>query len=69
MKIVYIKVTFKDLFSGATMVKPTMKRRYIYQNEKSIGQVVERFEDNIHFSRRLNKFKLKIMKLKLNTSF
>jgi hypothetical protein len=25
MKIVYIKVTFEDLFSGATMVKPATR--------------------------------------------
>jgi hypothetical protein len=51
MKIVYIKVTFEDLFSGATMVKPQHEAKiHLSKNEKSIGQVVERFEDNIHFS-------------------
>jgi hypothetical protein len=32
------------------MVKTATRSEDIYQNEKSIGQVVERFEDNIHFS-------------------
>jgi hypothetical protein len=51
MKIVYIKVTFEDLFSGATMVKTATRSEDTFiKMKKSIGQVVERFEDNIHFS-------------------
>jgi len=51
MKIVNIKITFEDLFSGATMVKECTRSEETFKKmQKSIGQVVERFENNIHFS-------------------
>ena len=51
MKIVNIKITFEDLFSGATMVKTaTRSEETFIKMKNSIGQVVERFENNIHFS-------------------
>ena len=51
MKIVNIKVTFEDLFSGATMTKEaTRSEETFFKMQKSIGQVVHRFESNIHWS-------------------
>lgn len=51
MKIVNIKITFEDLFSGATMVKnATRSEDTFIKMQKSIGQVVEHFENNIHYS-------------------
>lgn len=51
MKIVHIKITFEDLFSGATMTKTaTRSEETFVKMQNSIGQVVERFENNIHFS-------------------
>lgn len=51
MKIVNIKITFEDLFSGATMTKTATRSEDTFiKMQNSIGQVVERFENNIHFS-------------------
>jgi hypothetical protein len=51
MKIVYIKVTLKIYFQVQRCKKPQHEAKiHLSNDKKSIGQVVERFEDNIHFS-------------------
>lgn len=50
MKIVHIKVTFRDRFSGATRVKFATRSEATFEKMKqSIGQVVVRFEGNIRW--------------------
>ncbi len=45
MKIVNIKITFKDLFSGATMIKNVTRSQDTFEKmQKSIGQVVNHFD-------------------------
>ncbi len=50
MKQLNIKITFRDLFSRALLIKEvTGSESTFHKMEKGIGQVVHRFEDNIHW--------------------
>jgi hypothetical protein len=48
MNIVHIKVTFEDIFSGATLVKTCTRSEETFRKMKaSIGTIVPVFENNI----------------------
>lgn len=51
MKIVHVKVTFKDTFSGATTVKTVTRSEYTFNKMKeSIGSIVTVFENDIRWN-------------------
>lgn len=48
MKIVHIKVTFEDVFSGAILEKTCTRSEVTFEKMKqSIGAIVPRFDNNI----------------------
>ncbi len=50
MKIIHIKITFRDTFSGAYCEKITTRSEHTFERMKAcIGQVVTRFENNINW--------------------
>ena len=50
MDIVNIKVTFEDQFSGAKMVKEVTRSKDTFDKmQKSIGQIIHQFENNIRY--------------------
>lgn len=50
MKIVNIKVTFEDVFSGAQEVKECTRSESTFEQMKTgIGSIVKRFENGINY--------------------
>ena len=51
MKIVNIKITFEDTFSGAKLIKECTRCEYTFEKmKKSIGSIVNKFENNINYN-------------------
>jgi uncharacterized coiled-coil protein SlyX len=50
MNLINIKITFQDQFSFALMTKQVTRSEVTFEKMKaSIGTIINRFEDNIHW--------------------